>query len=77
MLVLQIFLRLRRGDAVEPVPAAGRADAGHGHAVRLGRAYGVAHAHGQLSASTSRITVFLGFLSIYFRRYSPQPYLVV
>lgn len=47
----QIFLRLRRGYAVEPVPAAGRADAGHGHAVRLGRAHGVPHAAGQLSAA--------------------------
>lgn len=54
MLSRQILLRLRRGHAVQPVPAAGRADAGHGHAVRLGRAHGVAHAHGELSCHTHR-----------------------
>lgn len=46
----QILLRLRRGDSVEPVPAAGRADAGHGHAVRLSGADGVAHVDGELSS---------------------------
>lgn len=47
---VQILLRLRRGDPVEPVPAAGRADAGHGHPVRLRGADGVAHADGELSS---------------------------
>lgn len=65
----QIFLRLRRGYAVEPVPAAGRAHAGHGHAVRLGRAHGVPHAAGQLSAAPRQPrappapTIFIDFAS--------------
>lgn len=49
--IVQILLRLRRGDAVEPVPVAGRADPGHGHAVRLGGADGVPHVDGELAAA--------------------------
>lgn len=52
--VRQILLRLRSRHALEPVPATRRADARHGHAVRLGRTHGVSHADGELSAASAR-----------------------
>ena len=46
--LFQIFLRLRCRYADQPVPATGRTDAGHRHAVRFGGADGIPHADGEL-----------------------------
>lgn len=49
----QVLLRLRRGDAVQPVHAGRRAHARHGHSVRLGSAHRVQHAAAQLRAAAT------------------------
>lgn len=48
--VLQILLRLWCGDAVQPMHVSWRADARHGHTVRLRSPYRVQHAAAQLNS---------------------------